>query len=129
MWKDRLDKSRESGTAWVKGFGKRVKRWLAAPWHVFQRVCFYMGFTVFVGIGIAYFIVAGFFDSLPHVERMQLKDVQVLASKRVEAKVVNKRYHHRWVPLKDISRDLLFAIVMSEDSTFFEHNGFNFDVD
>ncbi len=127
MWRDRLNKTRDDGVVWAKSFRKKVQRWLAFPWHFFQRVCFYIGLSVLASLGVAYFLIAGFFEALPQIDRMQLNDLKVIASKRVEAKVVNKRYHHRWVPLKDISRDLLFAIVMSEDSTFFEHNGFNFD--
>lgn len=127
MWRERLDKTREDTTVWLKVYSKKLKRWLTTPWRIFERVCFYIGLIVMSSLVVAYFMAASFYHALPQVERMQLNDVKVLASKRVENKVVNKRYRHRWVPIKDISRDLLFAIVMSEDATFFEHNGFNFD--
>src|SRR5690606_22251702 len=46
---------------------------------------------------------------------------------RVNARLEDKRKRYKWVPMKKIHRDLVFSIVVSEDATFFEHNGFNFE--
>ncbi len=47
----------------------------------------------------------------------------------VQQKTEGKPYtfHHRWVPLKKISPNLVQAVVASEDNLFMEHPGFDFD--
>ena len=127
MWRDRLDKTREDTGVWLKVAKKKVQKVLTTPWRIFKMLVFFLGLSVMGTLVVAYFVTASFFDALPHTDKMVLADLKAQAVKRMEAKVVNKRYRHRWVPMNDISRDLLFSIVMSEDSTFFEHNGFNFD--
>lgn len=127
MWRERLTKTREDTGVWLNQAKKKVQRVLTTPWRVFKTLVFLLGLSVMGSLAVAYFVTANFFQSLPNTDKMTLNDLKTQAVKRMEAKVVNKRYRHRWVPLKDISRDLLFSIVMSEDSTFFEHNGFNFD--
>ncbi len=127
MWRERLDKTREDTGVWLKQSKKKVQKVLTTPWRVFKKLVFFLGLSVMGSLAVAYFVAMSFFHSLPQTEKMQLADLKTQAVKRVELKVVNKRYRHHWVALKDISRDLLFAIVMSEDSTFFEHGGFNFD--
>lgn len=44
-----------------------------------------------------------------------------------EQKSDNKKveFHHDWVPLKDISPDMVRAVVASEDNLFFSHHGFD----
>ncbi|WP_187265435.1 biosynthetic peptidoglycan transglycosylase [Reinekea thalattae] len=39
----------------------------------------------------------------------------------------SKRAEYHWVRLADVNRDLLYAVVMSEDGLFFEHQGINWD--
>ena len=34
---------------------------------------------------------------------------------------------YKWVPMKTINKDLVYAIVMGEDAHFFSHNGINYD--
>ena len=122
MWRDRLDKTREDTGVWLKVAKKKVQKVLTTPWRIFKMLVFFLGLSVMGTLVVAYFVTASFFDALPHTDKMVLADLKAQAVKRMEAKVVNKRYRHRWVPMNDISRDLLFSIVMSEDSTFFEHS-------
>lgn len=100
---------------------------LLSPWKLFKIFCFSVGLLVLllsVGLG---FSVYNFFNSLPDLDRMTFEDFQEAADARVLAKLENKKKKFRWVPMKKINRDLLFAIVVSEDATFFEHGGFNFE--
>ncbi len=36
-------------------------------------------------------------------------------------------WHHRWTPLKDISKHMPVAVMASEDQRFLEHHGFDFE--
>ncbi len=59
---------------------------------------------------------------------MNMAKLKELTLKRLAARYEDtKRRRPSWVPLADVRRDCLYAIVMSEDSTFFEHDGVNFD--
>ena len=33
---------------------------------------------------------------------------------------------YRWTPFDEINRDLLYAVFMGEDASYFEHNGINY---
>jgi len=39
---------------------------------------------------------------------------------------INETKIQKWVPIKSISKNILFAVVASEDQRFFEHFGFDF---
>lgn len=100
---------------------------LLSPWKFFKIFCFTIGFAVLAGgAGVAWY-VHNFFKSIPTLDKVTIDDLQAkgeaLVAKRLEIK--GKRY--KWVKIKDISRELLFSLVLSEDATFFEHNGFNLD--
>jgi len=49
--------------------------------------------------------------------------IRTVQQKQAGEKIV---WHHRWVPLEEISSDLPQAVVASEDNRFMEHNGFDF---
>jgi len=38
-----------------------------------------------------------------------------------------KQIKHFWVPLNQISRNMRIAVIVSEDSKFWKHDGFDFD--
>src|SRR5690606_4066732 len=38
-----------------------------------------------------------------------------------------KQIKHFWVPLNQISRNMRVAVIVSEDSKFWKHDGFDFD--
>lgn len=49
--------------------------------------------------------------------------IRTFQQKRDGGKIV---WHHKWVPLENISSNLPLAVVASEDNRFLEHNGFDF---
>lgn len=108
-------------------YATKAQTTLGMPFRVFKRICFWWGFTnVVISIVLIVFMV-GFFSSIPAVDRMSFADMQNLARKRVAEKYLNKKTKHVWTPLSAISRGYLYGIVSSEDATFFEHDGFNFE--
>jgi len=53
----------------------------------------------------------------------------LMAQRWIEAGAAGRRFHleYDWVPLRRIAPSLSAAAVASEDQTFFEHHGFDFD--
>lgn len=47
--------------------------------------------------------------------------------KQWEGKGLNKKIRHTWVPLSQISRPMRLAVIVSEDSKFWQHDGFDFE--
>lgn len=127
MWRKKGEKGSGRGGEALRNIGETLGRVLATPWRVFKITCFLLGFgLIALSVGL-YIYVASFMRSLPYVDRMTFQDIQHIATKRIGDRAVDKGYKHKWVPLKDVSRDYLYSIVISEDATFFEHSGFNFD--
>lgn len=85
------------------------------------------GALVLLVSGIVGLGVAQFFWSLPDIERMSFETLQDIGTKRTQAKLENPRAFYRWTPLRDTSRAFIYSVVSSEDATFFDHDGFNFE--
>ncbi|MCX8085153.1 MAG: monofunctional biosynthetic peptidoglycan transglycosylase [Calditerrivibrio sp.] len=47
--------------------------------------------------------------------------------KQWENKGIKKTIKHTWVPLNQISRPMRLAVIVSEDSKFWQHDGFDFE--
>lgn len=116
--------------------GKRQERWkkqvrealrtaVLTPWNAFKSLCFTIGLGVILlatltGVGIALFL-----GGLPKLELLDFPHFKLMAARNVGRKLENPRAPYTWVDLKDVNRDLIYAIVSSEDATFFEHSGLN----
>jgi len=115
----------------IKPFFKRaftaVRAIVLSPFLAFRLLIMTLGGVSFVFLLVTGFSVISFQRSLPDLEHMGFQDLKAVAKKRVHMRLENKKTVHRWVSIKETSRDLLYAIVMSEDSKFFEHSGVNFD--
>ena len=61
------------------------------------------------------------FVPVPYTPLMAIRAVQ---QKNSEGKAV---LHHQWVPLEDISANMMMAVVASEDQRFFEHIGLDME--
>lgn len=64
-----------------------------------------------------------FFYSLPDLERMRFGGVKQIAQRYVVDRVVDKERRFRWVEHTEVSRELVQAIVASEDPGFLERVG------
>jgi monofunctional biosynthetic peptidoglycan transglycosylase len=72
-------------------------------------------------------VVSHFFRSLPPVDTMDFATLRKITESRVAAKLPSGAPPLRWTELSQVSRAGLYAIVLSEDATFFEHDGINVD--
>lgn len=117
---------------WDKIFLKKkcesTCRWALAiflsPWRFFKLLCFSIGLFLilfFVGVG---FYIHDFYSSLPDFDQMSFKQIKSLTQTKVGRLMNGKK--HFWVNLENMNRDLIYAIVFSEDATYFEHNGVNY---
>lgn len=85
-------------------------------------------------IAVALFIIgtAGYLVWLPNPAELQTKapDYTALMTLRIEqAKDEGRRFkvRKRWVPLRQIAPLLRDAVRVSEDASFYDHDGFDFD--
>ncbi len=58
---------------------------------------------------------------------MDFDQLKALAEKRVDKRREDSSRKLRWVDIDSVNRNFLYSVVMSEDSTFFEHAGINYD--
>jgi len=100
---------------------------LLSPWKFFKVFCFSIGLCVLAGGVGAGWYVHSFFKSIPNVDKLTVDDLQRMGEAVVQKRLENKTKRYKWTRIKDINRELLFSLVLSEDATFFEHNGFNLE--
>ncbi len=105
---------------------KKIEGFFQSPIQKVQRFCMWIGASVLLMAALGVLLTVLFFRSLPDVQSAQYSDLQHRAELRVQAKM-DKRRPLQWVAIDRMNRELLYSIVMSEDSTFFEHEGVNFD--
>ena len=125
--RERYGASRERVAQLWRGPFAQVARAVILPWKLFKVVCFVLGLSLLGAGSATYVYVTTFFHSLPAIEKMTTKDLQQLGRHRIEDRLVNKHAYFHWVQLGEISRGCLYSIVTSEDATFFEHDGFNYE--
>ena len=100
---------------------------ILSPWRAFKFLCFMIGLTVLISVSIAGSYSYRFFDSLPNISQTSYESFMDQANNRVLDRLETKSKKYKWIEIKDINRALVHSIVLSEDSTFFEHGGFNFE--
>jgi len=106
---------------------RRIVSVFLSPVVFFKRLCFWIGFVTLILVLCVAFIVFFFFHSLPHIKDMEYHQMMRMARERVYERIEDKKRIYRWVPLASVHRDLIYAVIMSEDAEFFRHNGINFD--
>ncbi|MDB2447502.1 transglycosylase domain-containing protein [bacterium] len=100
---------------------------IQVPVTYFQKICFWIGFSVVCSCLVFVLAVAAFLSSLPDVSDMKFSELRQTAEKVVARRLEVKAKKFKWVKLRDVSRDYLYSIVMSEDGQYFEHGGINYD--
>lgn len=110
---------------------EKIKLWLAPflawPMRHLNRLVYFLGW---VFLSIILMISGGlwlFFSSLPDVDQMSFSQLRQQAEVRVDDKLRKSKNKHHWVELKDVNRDLLYAVVMAEDARFYQHQGIDYN--
>ena len=105
----------------------RAKYIALSPWRLFKFACFLTGFVVLTVAAGSSFGAYLFLKKIPAIHSFAFKKYRELATDKVQAKLPKKKHPLLWVPFEKINRDVAFAIVMSEDAQFFDHDGINYD--
>ena len=102
---------------------------LMSPVRIFKFICFATGLftlTILLFLGL---VTLNFYNGLPNIKKMSKSDLKKIAINRVVKKLGTKKkiVKYKWTPLDKVNRDLLYTIVMSEDSKFFQHSGVDYN--
>ena len=86
------------------------------------------GFVVILmALGFLTYVII-FFSSLPSMDKMDFAQLKKVAVERTGKRFESKRNarNYQWEEMRNISRDLIYSVVHSEDGEFFEHQGVNY---
>ncbi len=105
---------------------ERIQRWSRA---VFDRVVVHKAGSCFIAIGIWLILE---FATLPYRQVSGLKtsnpgETAFMREQREQAEREGKSFRkiQRWVPLRQISKSAISAVIVAEDGTFWSNSGFD----
>lgn len=87
------------------------------------------GIMVWLCIGILALYAFKILEAVPEVDNLSFDQVRSHAqSIHLTNSIISKQANQdNWTDLRDVNRDLLYAIVLSEDAKFFSHAGIDYD--
>jgi monofunctional glycosyltransferase len=100
---------------------------VTSPYRFFKVLCFSIGLIFMVAVASVSLFTYAFIRSTPRFETVTFPQLKALAQKRIAQKSDNKTASQPWIEISQINRDYIYTVVMSEDSSFFEHDGVNYD--
>jgi len=102
---------------------------LMSPVRIFKFICFSLGLFTFTFLTLLSLVVFNFYASLPDVSKMEFPDLKKMAINKVVKKLKSKSKirKYKWTPIDKINRDLVYSIVMSEDTSYFTHGGIDYN--
>jgi monofunctional biosynthetic peptidoglycan transglycosylase len=96
----------------------KLKRLASLPYTLARRIIMLTGLIVWLALASLFFYSYQLLQQVPTIENISFDQAHIQAQ---EKNATN------WVRLKDVNRDLIYAIVLSEDSHFFSHSGIDYD--
>jgi monofunctional biosynthetic peptidoglycan transglycosylase len=107
----------------------RLTRMLLSPWVGLRRLIFITGLCVWLLIGAGAFYLFQLFQLVPDSQQLTFENIRTHAQSINLTNFINAEQTNSkdWIALKQVNRDLLYAIVLSEDGNFFSHNGIDYD--
>lgn len=119
---------RTSTKLWIKRARQRALYIITSPWRFFKAVCMGVGMVVVTSALLVCIWLLVLFSQVPSLDGMTFADLKGRAQRSVSKRMESKSVHPgKWLELEQVSRDYLYAVVLSEDSRFFEHDGVDFD--
>ena len=95
-----------------------------SPVRLFNKLCFWVGFAV-NSFSLAILAAALiFYVNLPSNNEVSFENAKQIAIEKINKRSEKK---FKWTALKDINRNYLYSIVLSEDVNFFKHDGISYD--
>lgn len=111
----------------LKRFGNRSLAILLWPFRFFHKLFFITGILTWLLIVLLLAFTIGFFQAIPDFSVLTFDDLIIAGKDYVQRQLESEDAVYRWVPLRDVHRELLYTLVMAEDGKFFEHGGVNYD--
>jgi monofunctional biosynthetic peptidoglycan transglycosylase len=107
----------------------RAVRIILSPYRLFMSILVVTGVLVWLLAGIMAFTTFTLLESLPHFEQLGMEGTKKHAINHIKSRLrdADKPDKVNWVALKQVNRESLYAIVMSEDGDFFSHQGIDYD--
>lgn len=107
----------------------RFIRLITSPYRLFKSILMVTGALVWLSAAILLFATFTLLESLPHFQQKGFENTKHDVVKMVEQKLGKEKADKQfnWTELKNINRELLYAVVMSEDGDFFSHQGIDYD--
>lgn len=100
---------------------------LAVPWRWLNRLVYWLGWLTLGFILLVAGVLFTFFYLLPDAVNPSFEDLQAQAEARVRSQLEATDAFYQWTPLREVNRDLLYAVVLAEDARFFQHRGLDYD--
>ena len=107
-------------------FNKYALLVLLSPWHFFKIICFLLGLVIILSTLLVVLCTHAFLHALPPVQSYTFRDLRMRAESAIHRHYPQAQHFH-WEPIENVGHDLIYSLVISEDATFFEHHGFNYD--
>ncbi|KZZ46122.1 hypothetical protein A3759_07860 [Thalassolituus sp. HI0120] len=123
----------------MESWQDKLLYWVQLPfqrlWHWTRTLLLITGALVWLGVAAVSVFIALLLKDLPTREQMSMDNLQQIANQRLHmraelSKTSAQSRHatiHPWIDLDQVSRDLLYSIVLSEDGDFFVHQGIDYD--
>ena len=99
------------------------------PWRMIKNLLVFTGAFVWLLVLLICLYFYSVLSNVPNLQDTSFQSVREVAVESVESKIKSKDKlkEYKWTRIDNINRDLLYAIVMSEDGQFFSHKGVNWD--
>jgi len=113
-----------------KRLRNRAIRLILSPYHLMRSIFMVTGAIVWTFAFILMVSAFMLFESLPYYENAPFEQVKNSAQNKVKSHLSENpeaAKSYEWVDIDHINRELLYAIVMSEDGDFFNHQGIDYD--
>lgn len=106
-----------------------VKSLALWPIRLLKRFIFVTGLVVWFALTLLAVYVYQVFQLVPSHEDLAYNKVRPHAESLILSNSINStlNHHNHWIELNAVNRDLLYAIVLSEDANFFSHEGIDYD--
>ena len=107
----------------------RFIRLILSPYKLLKSILMITGALVWLGTGLIAFATFTLLESLPHFDKLGMEGAKKDAVQRIEVRLSDAENPKpfSWTKLEKVNRELLYAIVMSEDGEFFTHQGIDYD--
>jgi monofunctional biosynthetic peptidoglycan transglycosylase len=100
-----------------------------SPISFIKRLIFFTGVLVWLGLGVISAYAYQLYQLVPSEDSLSFASIRSHAQSIILANSINAKNSNKieWIELKDVNRDLLYAIVLSEDANYFSHSGIDYD--